>query len=122
MKIVKADAKGRITGFKPGHEYDLREGAWGEMTASPHWEETEYAGDVSVTEFFKLLGLDPTRVSAGHDIRVAELKGDLADADHLFGLYVTEFKLDEEGKTIPDRDGGHQTKVKVVRLRFDVLQ
>lgn len=118
MRVVKADAKGRITGFVPGEEYlSVSEGG-GRTTVSPVREEARHVGDVSVDELFGTMGLSPDHIPAGQDFSIRELPDSLSDGSHIYGFYMERFVLNSKGeRVIHDEDGFVRENI-VVRLRI----
>ena len=116
MKIVKADAKGRVTGMDAETTYRMEQTADGGVTLTPLREEQRRAPVVGVTnvyEWLGLLGLDANQVLA-EDILIGQLSArQMEEAKQLrdtgdsggTGAFVKVWDRDEKGEPVRIKDG-----------------
>lgn len=121
MKIVKADAKGRVTGADPNEKYKqeaFQDGTILLTPVKPYLEEAECIGVINAYELFGAMGVDAMSVLLG-DITVAELtseqrrkaKPHMPESDYPWnGLYFRVFELDDNGNPIKTGDLDKDTR------------
>lgn len=124
MKIVKADAKGRVTGLEAGEEYTRTENYEGIVTYAPRRVRVpESTKDITREEFEAFFGVPPNAVLAEDGIQVVPISGK-GFLPH--GIQVQSFLL-EDGQVRLYRTGGTEaatssTLIRVLRDPKDVLQ
>lgn len=116
MKIVKADAKGRVTGLEAAVDYRMEHKVGGRVVLTPQRLDQQRAPVVGVTnvyEWLSVMGLDPNQVLAD-DIQIGQLSAeqmetakqqkDTGDSSGT-GAFVKVWDLDEEGNPIRVKAG-----------------
>lgn len=131
MKIVKADAKGRVTGADADEKYKQEAFPDGTILLTPvkpYLEEAEYVGVVNAYELFGSMGVNAMTVLV-EDITVAGLtskqrlkaKPHLPKSDYpLNGLYFRVFELDDNGNPIKTGDLDKDTRWVCIGLGTNV--
>lgn len=100
MKIVKADAKGRITGLTASMsytlDYDEINGQVILRVLDPEFENAELVGDVKTLELFDLLNLDANEYISDDGMQIRELPEGLRSDNARFGLFLKRLKRDPQ--------------------------
>lgn len=115
MKIVKADAKGRVTGLEAATQYRMEHLGDGSVVLTPRRHDMEKAplvGVANVYEWLGVLGLDANQVLA-EDIQIGQLTtGQIEDSVSKgaktlpgTGVFIRVWDLDEEGNPVMSKNG-----------------
>lgn len=129
MKIVKADAKGRVTGLEATVPYWMEHMPNGRVELTPVRVDQERAPVVGVTnvyEWLGLLGLDANQVLA-EDIQIGQLSArQMMEAKQLkdtgdstgTGAFVKVWDLDEAGDPVRVKEG-QEVEPRMVCIALD---
>lgn len=112
MKIVKADAKGRVTGFEPGEEYMVGENYQGVRTLTPSTVRVpDQVKEVTREEFEGFFGGPLESIAVENGVRVTEITG---KGYYPYGLLVRAFLLQGDGTRLINQETGNTAETTTV--------